>query len=180
MEINEVNILAGTVVLCAFLITVLLAAFIFSREFRHAVLGGRGEARILGLVSAKGVTIVLILVLLIGVLLFALKNLHSTLKDTYLTGPINMRLNVNFDPNEVNPTNPNFKAEAFLKTAGGDKPIPIFYTVSKGSLSVKVDIPNNEAWFYIRFNTPNGIWKTEDHSVCETWSTAHKQPKLPE
>lgn len=58
-----------------------------------------------------------------------------------LNGPMHVRLNIHFDPAEVNPRNPKFKARAFIKTATGNQEIPILPTVREGGLSVDVTVP---------------------------------------
>jgi hypothetical protein len=61
-----------------FLLMALIVALIFRRDFRDAVLGGPGEASIAGILTVKGVAIVLLCGLLIGGILFALTKLPST------------------------------------------------------------------------------------------------------
>ncbi len=90
------------------------------------------------------------------------------------SGPMHVRLNIHFDPAEVNPRNPNFRARAFIKTATGNQEIPILPTVREGGLSVDVSVPNLETPFFIVFDTPQGTWKTDDHSVRETATTARR------
>jgi hypothetical protein len=86
-----------------------------------------------------------------------------------------MRLNVHFDPAEVNPRNPQFSPTAFIKTPKGDKVVPIVTKLSEGALSVQVNVPDMETPFFIVFQTPRGIWKTDDHSIRESAATARKQ-----
>lgn len=159
-------------VFLALLLAALVAALIFRRDFRDAVLGGPGEASILGLISVKGVAIVLLCGLMIGGILFALNKL--SVPEAH-TGPITMRLNVHFEPNEVNPRNPQFSPKAFIKTPTGVEPIPIVATVSEGALSARLTVPDTETPFFIVFETPRGIWKTDDHSIQEIPTTARKQ-----
>lgn len=102
-----------------------------------------------------------------GIYLF----LHSAAR----LGPITMRLNVHFDPDEVNPRNPRFAVKAFIKTPKGVEPIPIIYKVSEGALSVDVNVPDVNAPFFITFETPTGTWKTDDFSMKEAVATARKQ-----
>lgn len=169
----ETLIPAMVTVLLALLLAALIVALIVSRDFRDAVMGGPGEARILNLLTVKGVAIVLLSGLLIGAILFSLEKILPTLRPA--TGPIPMRLNIHFVPDEVNPRNPDFKAEAYLKTAEGSKPIPIVHQVSEGALSIKVTVPDMETPFFIVFETPKGTWKTDDYSVQETRAAARKQ-----
>jgi hypothetical protein len=89
-------------------------------------------------------------------------------------GPMHVRLNIHFDPAEVNPRNPKFGARAFMKTATGNREIPMVSEVREGALLVKVTVPNLETPFFIVFDTPQGTWKTDDHSVSETATTARK------
>lgn len=90
------------------------------------------------------------------------------------SGPMQVRLNIHFDPAEVNPRNPKFTARAFIKTPEGEQPIPLLSKLSEGSLSVVVSVPDMETPFFIVFDTPRGTWKTDDHSVRETVTTARK------
>lgn len=152
-----------------------MVALIASPDFRTAVLGGPGEATILNLVTVKGVAIVLLCGLFIGGLLSALTKLPSSAQKTDGKGPVTMRLNVHFDPDEVNPRNPHFKAKAFLKTANGVERIPIVSTLSEGALSVQINVPDMETPFFVIFETPKGIWKADDHSIREATATARRQ-----
>lgn len=160
----------------AVLLTALIVALILSRGFREAVLGGsKSEATILNLITVKGVAIVLLCGLLIGGLLFAMEQVPQAPKDVAPAGPIAVRLNVHFEPDEVNPRNPEFVAHAFKKTSQGDEPIPIVTRVVEGALSVQVNAPDMETPFYILFQTPRGVWQTDDHSIREASATARKQ-----
>jgi hypothetical protein len=169
----DASIPAIIAVFFALLLAALVAALIVSRDFRRAVLGGPGEATILNLITVKGVVIVLLCGLFIGGLLFALTKLPPPVPDA--KGPVTMRLNVHFEPDEVNPRNPQFSAKAFLKTAKGVEPIEIVPTLSEGALSVQVKLPDLETPFFVIFETPKGVWKTDDHSIRETAATARKQ-----
>lgn len=177
MDISLPGLIA---VFFALLVAALVAALIFRRDFRDAVLGGPGEANVLGLITVKGVAIVLLFGILIGGILFALNKLPVALPlpnpqaDGH-TGPITVRLNVHFEPDEVNPRNPKFSTKAFLRTSEGDKPIPIVYKLSEGALSVRLDVPDMDMPYFIVFETPKGIWMTEDHSIKEAATTARKQ-----
>ncbi|OIP89686.1 MAG: hypothetical protein AUK24_05880 [Syntrophaceae bacterium CG2_30_49_12] len=159
----------------ALLLMALVAALIIRRDFRDAVLGGPGEATIFGVISLKGVAIVLLCGLLIGGILFALTKLPPPLQPGPYTGPIMVRLNVHFEPDEVNPRNPQFSPQAFIKTPKGQEPIPIITKMSEGALSVQVKVPDMKTPFFIIFRTPKGIWQTDDHSIRETAATARKQ-----
>ena len=97
------------------------------------------------------------------------------LQTDVLAGPIKMRLNVHFNPDEVNPRNKPFIVKAFIKTTEGVEPIPIFHKLNQGALSVHVDVPDMDTPFFITFETPKGTWKTDDYSIKETPATAHKQ-----
>ncbi|MGH8509039.1 MAG: hypothetical protein ACREVH_10020 [Gammaproteobacteria bacterium] len=91
------------------------------------------------------------------------------------SGPIAMRLNVHFEPDDVNPRNPQFNVKAFIKTSKGVEPIPILHKVSEGALSVRVNVPDMDTPFFIVFETPKGTWKTDDYSITEALATARKQ-----
>lgn len=151
------------------LLAALVVALIFRREFRDAVLGGPGEASFFGLLTVKGGAIVLIFGLLIGGILSALNKLPA---DPH-SGPLTMRLNIHFDPDEVNPRHREFNARAFIKTPKGDQPIPIVHQLSEGALSVRFDIPDRETSFYVVFETPKGTWKTDDHNMEEAPARAY-------
>jgi hypothetical protein len=168
------------VILFALLLAGLLVALIFRRDFRDAVLGGPGEASVLGILTVKGVAIVLLCGLLIGAILFALIRLHvqppaTTSNASSTSNPIDMRLNVHFDPNDVNPRNPKFRTEAYIKTADGSRQIPVVATVVEGALSIRVMVPNMDTPFFLVFRTPTGTWQTDDYSIKEAPAVAHKQ-----
>jgi len=172
----DASIPAIMAVFFALLLAALVAALILLKDFRTAVLGGPGEATILNLITVKGVVIVLLCGLFLGGLLFSLNKLPAESQCAAQMGPVTMRLNVHFDPDEVNPRNPQFSAKAFLKTANGVEPVPIRPpVVSEGALSVQVNVPDMETPFFVIFETPKGIWKTDDHSIRETAATARKQ-----
>lgn len=159
----------------ALLLAALVGALILRRDFRDAVLGGPGEATILKFLTVKGAAIVLLCGLFIGGILFALTKLpQSSPQAVARTGPVTMRLNIHFDPAEVNPRNPQFAPQAFIKTPAGEERIPIVYKVLEGSLSVQVKVPDMDTPFFIKFETPKGIWKTDDHSIQEAPATARK------
>lgn len=67
------NLATIIIFICALLLFGLVAALILSKSFRSDVLGGEGEASILGMLSVKGVSIVLLCALFIGGLLYPLK-----------------------------------------------------------------------------------------------------------
>jgi len=164
----------------AALLAALLVALIFRRDFRDALLGGPGEATIFGLLTVKGVGIVLLCGLLIGGILFALTRPPAPVLPAQLTGgtngPITMRIFVHFEPNdEVNPGNPKFQTLAFIKTPEGDQPIRVVSKLEEGSLSLTLTVPDMETPFYISFKTPNGMWKTDDYSVKEARAVARKE-----
>ncbi len=163
----------------ALLLAALIVALIFRPNFRDAVLGGPGEASILGLISVKGVAIVLLCGLLIGGILFVLKQSPPDQSASGRQGktpntPVKMRLNVHFDPADVNPRNPKFRVVAFIKTSGGRKNIPVNFKVTEGGLSVILDVPDMKTPFYIQFHTPKGVWQTHDYSIEEALATAYK------
>jgi hypothetical protein len=168
-------LLVIVVVLFALLLSGLLVAFIFRRDFRDAVLGGHGEATFLGLLSVKGVAIVLLCGLFIGAILFAIRLSPSPtgLKADTASGPIDMRLYVSFSP-EVNAR--NIVPKAFIKTSDGPpKPIPVQSKVDEGGVSIWVKVPDMETPFFIVFPTEKGTWTTDDYSVKEARAVAHKQ-----
>jgi hypothetical protein len=171
------NNLAGYVaVLFALLLAGLVVALIFRRDFRNAVLGAPGEATVFGLLTVKGVAIVLLCSLLIGAILFVLTHLPVPAPETVAVNKaIAMRLKVNFEPNEVNPRNPNFKLRAFMKTPNGNEVIPVVSRVEEGALSIQVTVSDVDTPFFIVFDTPKGVWQTDDYSITEAHAVAHKQ-----
>lgn len=162
------------------LLAALLLALIFRRDFRDALLGGPGEATVLGLLTVKGVAIVLLSGLLIGGILFALNRPPAPVLPAQGTGttsgPIPMRLNVYFEPNDdVNPRNPKFLVRAYIKTPKGNQLINVVQKIEEGSLSITFTVPDMETPFFIVFETPKGVWQTDDYSVTEARAVAHKQ-----
>lgn len=86
-----------------------------------------------------------------------------------------VKLNVSFEPNEVNPRHPKFQVKAFMKASDGSvESLPVLPRISLGSLSVEVTVPDKDAPFFIIFTTPSGIWKTDDHSMLEAHVGAYK------
>lgn len=163
-------------VLFALLLAGLVVALIFRRDFRDAVLGAPGEATVFGFLTVKGVAIVLLCSLFIAAILFVVKNSPAPVQQPVAANkPITMRLNVNFDPNEVNPQNPKFRPIAFIKTPTGNQAIPVVSKVEEGALSIQVQVPDMDTPFFIVFNTPKGVWQTDDYSVTEAHAVAHKQ-----
>ncbi len=159
----------------AFLLLALVIALIFRKDFRDAVLGGPGEASIAGIITVKGVAIVLLCGILIGGILFTLNKGEPASQTTTFTGPVPVRLNVHFEPNEVNPRHPDFKIQAFIKTTKGPKPVDCVHLLKEGALTVEMTVPNMDTPFFIAFETPRGTWLTDDFSVHETAATARRQ-----
>jgi hypothetical protein len=158
----------------AFLLAALVGALIFSAKFRREVLGGPGEATIFNLITVKGVAIVLLCSLFIGGIAYCLSQIKPQGPPPD-KGPVTMRVNIHFDPDDVNPRNPQFKASAFIKKASGPEPLPVLTTVSEGAMSVQLTLPDMETPFFVVFETPKGVWKTDDHSIRETAVIAHRQ-----
>ena len=164
-------------VLFTILLAGLVAALIFRRDFRNAVLGAPGEATVFGLLTVKGVAIVLLCGLLIAGILFVFTHAPAPAASQTVNPnkEVTMRLDVNFEPNEVNPRNPNFKLRAFIKTPQGNQPIPFVPKIEEGAFSIQVAVPDMETPFFVVFETPKGIWQTDDYSVTEAHAVAHKQ-----
>ena len=59
---------------CAFLLIALVLALIFSVKYRRDMLGHEGEAKVFGLITVKGVAIVLLSALFLGGMLFPLSS----------------------------------------------------------------------------------------------------------
>lgn len=70
-------------VVCGSISVALVLALIFSSKFRDAVLGGEGEATIIGLITVKGVAIVLLCALFLAGMLYPLY-----ISDSACKGPI--------------------------------------------------------------------------------------------
>ena len=166
------------VIFFSLLLLVLFIALIFRRDFRNAVLGGPGEASIAGILTVKGAAIVLLCGLLIGGMLFALTKLPKSSPDAS-SKSIPVKINVHFEPNDVNPRHPDFRIKAYIKTRKGSEPVDFLHTLKQGSLSVNLSVPNMETPFFIVFETPRGTWQTDDFSIHETAATAHKQVIIP-
>jgi ankyrin repeat protein len=75
VPMNADNVIA---IVFALLLAALVGALILRRDFRDAVLGGQGEASLLGVVTVKGVAIVLLCGLLIGGILLTLRTGSGT------------------------------------------------------------------------------------------------------
>jgi hypothetical protein len=159
-------------VFLALLLGALVVGLLFQRDFRDAILGGPGEASIFGLITVKGVAVVLLSGLFIGGILFLIKSTRRG--ESTSVGPTEMRLNVHFEPNEVNPLNSQFRAKAFIKKPTGDEPIALVPQVVQGAFAVRLTVPNMTTPFYIVFETPKGTWKTDDYTINEAPATAHK------
>ena len=67
---------------CGLLLISLVGALIFSQSFRNDVLGGEGEATVLGIISVKGVAIVLLCGIFVGGLLYPLQFATNTNNET--------------------------------------------------------------------------------------------------
>lgn len=165
------------IVVFALLLSGLVVAFILRRDFRDAVLGGPGEASVLGILSVKGVAIVLLCGLLIGGILLALTRFNvqppvAGVNPRPANNAIDMHLYVAFDP-EVNAR--NLTAQAFIKTRDGTKAIPSIPILGDGGFSINLTVPDMETPFFITFTSPKGVWQTPDRTVRETRATAHLQ-----
>ena len=117
--------------------------------------------------------------LIMGCMLFALGRIPSepdaaVISKPATANPITMRLNVSFEPNEVNAKNPQVQAKAFIKTPNGPVPIALVQKVSEGAVSIQLEVPDMETPFFVVFNTPAGVWTTDDFSVKETKVIARK------
>ena len=184
--------LAGIIaIFFALLLAALLVALIFRGDFRDAVLGGPGEASVLGLLTVKGVAIVLLSGLLIGGILFVLTHpLAPTLQtggvsnpttgnpttgNPISSNPITMKMTVNFDPNDVDPDNPNVHVLAYIKTPTGNKQIDVVPELEEGGFFVTLTVPDMVTPFFIKFETPKGTWQTTDFSVTEAHAVAKKR-----
>lgn len=63
------------VILFGLLLAAIIIALIFRQDFRDAVLGGNGEATVFGLITVRGVAVVLLCALFVGGLLATLTHL---------------------------------------------------------------------------------------------------------
>ena len=60
------NILLGILILLSILLVILFIALIINKEFRNDIMASPGEASFLGIISVKGVVIVLLTAMLVG------------------------------------------------------------------------------------------------------------------
>ena len=164
----------------AILLLFLILALIFRPNFRDAVLGGPGEATIMGILTVKGVVIVLLSALLIGGVLVSLDKVPVEAQpvEAQPAKAIEVRLNVHFEPDEVNPQHSNFNVTAYIKTSEGAKLIPAVDKVQEGSVSVTLEVPDMQTPFFIVFDTEKGTWRTDDFSIHEATATARKQGEV--
>ena len=72
-------------IVCSVLLTALVAALIFNSKFRQDIMAGEGEASVLGILSVKGVVIVLLSGLFLGALILTAKSGMNT-NNTNTTG----------------------------------------------------------------------------------------------
>ena len=180
---REVVMLNFTAELIAIIFSVsllaLIVALIFEPKFRDAVLGGPGEATIVGLITVKGVVIVLLSALLIGGIMYLLKisKVHlPPIEEDNKSIPV--QLNVHFEPDEVNTQHSDFNVTAYIKTSKGPpKIIERVVKVQQGTLSVKFEVPDMQTPFFVVFDTVNGTWRTYDFSIHETMATARKDER---
>lgn len=112
--------------------------------------------------------------LVLGFLLSA-GGVYVYLQPDTVEGPMHMKLNIHFEPPEVNPKHPKFEVKAFIKTMKGEeRGLPVRSRVMEGSLFVELEVPDKNSPFFLEFKTPKGIWKTDDHSVQEAAAKAYK------
>ena len=162
-------------ILFAVLLAALVVAFIVSENFRTAVLGSPGEATVFGLISVKGVVIVLLCAVLTGAVLYLLRTLpEPTPQAPVSVRPVAMRLDVRFDPDEVNPRRKDFEVHAYVRTKQGNLPIPVVHQVAQGAVTVTVELPDMETPFFVEFQTAGKNWTTDDFSVREAKAIARK------
>lgn len=162
-------------ILFAVLLAALIVAFIASADFRTSVLGSPGEASLFGVISVKGVVIVLLCTVLAGAVLYLLPKPPETAAANRPPTTTKMRLDVNFDPDEVNPRRKDFAVRAYLRTKEGNVPIAVVPQVTQGGVTVTVDLPDMETPFFVEFQTAGKNWTTDDFSVREAKAIARKQ-----
>jgi len=68
--------------ICAVLLTAIVAATIFSSDFRKDILAGSGEAQVLGVLSATGAVLVLLVALFLGGLILSARLMTSHRRTT--------------------------------------------------------------------------------------------------
>jgi hypothetical protein len=158
------------------LLAALVVAFIVRADFRTAVLGSPGEATVFGVISVKGVVIVLLCAMLTAGVLYPLRTLPTTApaNPPAPPPPTKMRLDVNFDPDEVNPRRKDFEVRAYVRTKQGNLPIPVIHQVTQGGVTVTVELPDMETPFFVEFQTAGKNWTTDDFSVREAKAIARK------
>jgi len=78
-NVNDLPLLISGV--CALLLIGLIAGLIVSSKFRNDVLGGEGEASVLGIISVKGVAIVLLCAIFVGGMVYPMSASPSVQPD---------------------------------------------------------------------------------------------------
>lgn len=86
-----------------------------------------------------------------------------------------VRLNISFDPDEVNPRDPDLQVMAYKQPINGDPvPLPVRKGVEQGGIYVDLEPPDMETPFFVVIQSPNGTWKTEDISLKNSYPMAYK------
>jgi hypothetical protein len=78
-------------IICAVLLVALVTALIFSAKFRQDILGGTGEARVLGILSVKGAAVVLLVGIFLGGLIWSVPENNLIEKNKSPKEPLSLR-----------------------------------------------------------------------------------------
>lgn len=89
----------------------------------------------------------------------------------------NIRMNIRFEPDDVNPRDPRLKVTAFKKAIeGGRVPLLLRQGVEHGSIYVDLKPPDLETPFFVVIESTGGTWQTEDISLKHSFPTAYRTP----
>ncbi len=92
---------------------------------------------------------------------------------------VHVKLQLNFNPNELNPRQPGLRVVGYIKTGDGRKvPVPIRHGIDPGGIYVEADLDVRTP-FFVEIRTPERqVWKTDDYSVTRAYLTAYKIPEM--
>jgi hypothetical protein len=83
--------------------------------------------------------------------------------------PMHVRLNLEFDPNEVNARAPGLTVRGFVKAIDGrEQPLSLRHGIDVGSMYVEAELPDITTPIFVEVQTPRGVWKTDDFSLAQS------------